>query len=221
MGRKSHPSGLRIGLRSEWPSRWFATGTTYANRLIEDIRIRNTIMKLHNQAGVESIGIKRNANLLEVEIKTAKPGVIIGRGGAGARALKATVEGMFNKLAPKERPHVRITISEVKNPELSAQLIGENIARSIERRINVRRAVSQAMERAKERNVTGIKIKVSGRLNGAEIARSEYVTFGSVPLSTFRADIDYAMIHARTNYGVIGVKVWVWKGTEMGEVVDL
>ena len=221
MGRKSHPSGLRIGLRSEWPSRWFATGNAYANRLIEDIKIRNTILKLHNQAGIEGIGIKRNANMLEIEIKTAKPGVVIGRGGAGARALKGTIEGMFNKLEEKERPHVRITISEVKNPELSAQLIAENIARSLERRINVRRAVSQAMERAKERNVTGIKIKVSGRLNGGEIARSEYVTFGSVPLSTFRADIDYAMIPAQTNYGVVGVKVWVWKGTEMGEVVDL
>lgn len=220
MGRKTHPGGLRTGLRSEWPSRWFATRAKYASNLIEDIKIRELIMKSHNQAGVEMIGIKRNANLLEVEIKTAKPGVIIGRSGSGARALKANIEGMFQNLAPKERPHVRITIQEVKNPELSAQLIAENIARAVERRVNVRRAVSQALERAKERGVSGIKIKVSGRLNGAEIARSEYVTYGSVPLSTFRADIDYALIHARTTYGVIGVKVWVWRGTEEGELVE-
>lgn len=205
---------MRIGLRSEWPSRWFANKKDFARFLIEDIQIRSSILKQFNQAGVNQIAVKRNANLIEVEIRTAKPGVIIGRSGAGAKSIKAMIEALYADRPKKEQPHVRISVVEVSDPELSAQLIAENIARALERRINVRRAVSQAMERAKERNVTGIKIKVSGRLNGADIARSEFVSYGSVPLSTFKAHIDYALIHARTTYGIIGVKVWVYKGVE-------
>lgn len=211
MGHKVHPSGMRIGLRSEWPSRWFANKKDFATFLIEDIKIRSLILKQYNQAGINQIAIKRNANMVEVEIRTAKPGVIIGRSGVGAKGIKSMIEALYLHLPKKEQPHVRISIIETADPELSAQLIAENIARALERRINVRRAVAQALERAKERNVTGIKIKVSGRLNGADIARSEFVSFGSVPLSTFKANIDYALIHARTNYGVIGVKVWVYK----------
>jgi len=211
MGHKVHPSGMRIGLRSAWPSRWFANKKDFATFLIEDIKIRSLILKQYNQAGINQIAIKRNANMIEVEIRTAKPGVIIGRSGVGAKGIKAMIENLYIQLPKKEQPHVRINIIETADPELSAQLIAENIARALERRINVRRAVAQALERAKERNVTGIKIKVSGRLNGADIARSEFVSFGSVPLSTFKAEIDYALIHARTNYGVIGVKVWVYK----------
>lgn len=211
MGHKVHPSGMRIGLLSNWPSRWFASKQRFATLLLEDIKIRASIHQKFDQAGIDRIEIKRNANLLEIEIRTAKPGIIIGRSGAGAKGIKDMIEALYKDQPKKEQPHVRIGIIESKDPELSSRLIAENIARALEKRINVRRAVSQAMERAKERGVTGIKIKVAGRLNGQDIARSEFATYGSVPLSTFKAPVDYAMIHAWTSYGTIGVKVWVYR----------
>lgn len=214
MGHKVHPSGMRRGLRSEWPSKWFSSGPKYRDQLIEDISIRKQISERFNQAGIEDIIIKRNANLLEIEIKTAKPGIIIGRSGAGAKGLKILVEDQYRNLPKAQQPHIRINIVEIKNPDLSAQLIAENIARSIERRINVRRAVQQALERAKEKGVKGMKIRVSGRLNGADIARSEYVNYGSVPLSTFKSQIAYSLVHALTGFGIIGVKVWVYRGID-------
>lgn len=212
MGHKVHPSGMRTGLFSDWSSKWFASKGKYADFLIEDLKIRADIHKQFDQAGIERIEIKRNANLIEIEIKTAKPGVIIGRSGAGAKNIKNRVEQICLKDKPGgEKMHVRISIVEAGNPDLSAQLIAENIAKALEKRVNVRRAVSQALERAKENGADGVKIKVSGRLNGADIARSEFVNYGSVPLSTFKAEIKYAMIHAWTTYGIIGVKVWIYK----------
>ncbi len=215
MGHKVHPSGMRRGLRSEWPSKWFANGGLYSKNLIEDIKIRKFIQKKFDSAGIEDIVIKRNANLIEIEIKTAKPGIIIGRSGSGAKEIKDLVLSLFTQRNEAQKPHIRINIVETKDSDLSAQLIAENIAKALERRINVRRAVKQAMERAKERGVKGIKIRVSGRLNGSDIARSEYVSYGSVPLSTLKANIYYSMIHAWTSYGTIGVKVWVYKGEEI------
>lgn len=214
MGHKVHPSGMRRGLRSEWPSRWFSTGSKYTNQLIEDINIRKQITEKYNQAGIEDIIIKRNANLLEIEIRTAKPGIIIGRSGAGAKGIKLLIEKLYIAQPKNLQPHIRINIVEIKNPDLSAQLIAENIARAIERRINVRRAVQQALERAKEKGVKGMKIRVSGRLNGVDIARSEYVNYGSVPLSTLKSKIDYSLVHALTGFGIIGVKVWVYRGID-------
>lgn len=211
MGQKIHPSGMRIGLNSEWPSKWFANKKDYADFLIEDLTIREKIFKQFDHAGIERIEIKRNSNLIELEIKTAKPGVIIGRSGVGARSIKDMIEKMCAIRATNVKPHVRISIVESGNPDLSARLIAENIAKALEKRVNVRRAVSQSMERAKENGADGIKIKVSGRLNGADIARSEFASYGSVPLSTFKSRINYAMIHAWTSYGTIGVKVWLYK----------
>jgi len=215
MGHKVHPSGMRRGLRSEWPSRWFSDGSKYAKNLIEDIKIRNYVTKKFDSAGIEDIIIKRNVNLIEIEIRTAKPGIIIGRSGAGAKGIKDLVTSLVDHKDETQKSHIRINIVETKDSDLSAHLIAENIAKALERRINVRRAVKQAMEKAKERGVTGIKIRVSGRLNGADIARSEYASFGSVPLSTLKANIYYSMIHAWTSYGTIGVKVWIYKGEEI------
>jgi len=212
MGHKVHPSGMRIGLRSNWSSKWFADKHKFAKFLVEDLKIRNLIHDKYSQAGINRIEIKRNANIIDIAIHTAKPGLIIGRSGIGAKNLKKMVEDIYKDRLKKEQPHVRISIMEISTPDLSAQLIAENIAYALRKRINVRRAVNQALEKAKEKGVKGIRIKVSGRLNGADIARSEFVTYGSIPLSTFRADIDYAMIHAWTTYGTVGVKVWVYQG---------
>lgn len=209
MGQKVHPKGMRVGLRSEWPSRWFGGRKNYRRWLLEDLKIRQAVFKQFDTAGIEKIDIKRNSNLIELEIRTAKPGVIIGKGGAGTKLLKELIERVCDSTT--EKPHVRISIMEAGQPDLSARMIAENIAKALERRINVRRAVSQVMERAKEGGADGIKIRVAGRLNGADIARSEFASFGSVPLSTFKADVNYAMIHAWTTYGTIGVKVWVYK----------
>ena len=205
MGQKINPRSMRLQVDHDWQSHWFA-GRDFATNLIEDLKLRRTIEKqLSKRAGLARIDIERSPNLLTVTIHTSKPGVVIGRGGAGAEELKTKL----SKLAG--RP-VKVSIEEVKRPETNAALVAENIASQLERRISFRRAMKMAVENAMKNGAQGAKVIVAGRLNGAEMARREAVSQGSIPLHTLRADIDYAQAVARTTYGVIGVKVWVYKG---------
>ena len=208
MGQKVHPHGFRVGVIKDWDSRWFASKKDFANNLIEDEKIRNYVKKklTNNGAGVSHIEIERAATKVTITIFTAKPGIVIGKGGAGVEQLKLEV----SKVAG--RP-VNINIIEVRNPDADAQLIAESIAQQLERRISYRRAMKMSMGRAmRAPGVKGIKLKCSGRLGGAEIARDEGYHDGSIPLQTLRADIDYGFAEAKTTYGRIGVKVWLYKG---------
>ena len=205
MGQKINPRSMRLQVDHDWQSHWFA-GKDFAAHLIEDLKLRRAIEKhLSKRAGLARIDIERSPNLLTVTIHTSKPGVVIGRGGAGAEELK-------NKLAKLAGRTVKVSIEEVKKPETNAALVAENIASQLERRISFRRAMKMAVENAMKNGALGAKVVVAGRLNGAEMARREAVSQGSIPLHTLRADIDYAQATARTTYGVIGVKVWVYKG---------
>jgi small subunit ribosomal protein S3 len=198
---------MRLQIDRDWQSRWYAD-RDYATYLIQDLKIRKAISgKLNKRAGVARVDIERSTNQLLVTIHTSKPGVVIGRGGSGAEELKA----MLAKIAGQP---VKVSIEEVKKPETNATLVAENIAGQLERRIGFRRAMKMSVENAMKSGALGAKVTVAGRLNGAEMARRETVTQGSVPLHTLRADIDYANALARTTYGIIGVKVWVYKGTK-------
>jgi len=207
MGQKINPRSMRLQIDRDWQSRWYAD-RDYATYLIQDLKLRAAIAKkLGKRAGVARVDIERSTNQLLVTIHTSKPGVVIGRGGSGVEELK----GILNKLI--EGP-LKVSIEEVKKPETNAQLVAENIAGQLERRIGFRRAMKMSVENAMKSGALGAKVTVAGRLNGAEMARRETVTQGSVPLHTLRADIDYANALAKTTYGVIGVKVWVYKGTK-------
>ncbi len=211
MGQKVNPFGMRIGITNNWRSQWIAPKNTFARFLFDDQTIRNTISKMVGKEGaIGLVEIKRDANQITVNIHTAKPGVIIGRAGQGVEALKKALA----KAMPTDLK-LKIDIHEVKNQDMWASLVAQNIASQIERRISYRRASKQAIERTMGRGALGIRVKVAGRLGGAEIARSEKFSQGSVPLSTFRADIDYAQVHAQTTFGVIGVKVWIYKGEKL------
>lgn len=212
MGQKVNPVGLRLGFNKNWQSHWF-TDTNFAQFLQEDDLIKNIINKKYPRSGIDNISISRNRGEIAITITSSKPGIIIGRSGIGSQDLKALLEKKLQKLRPgKDRPSLRVIILEFKNPELSAQIVGENIAGQIERRISVKRAMKQAMERTMEKKAKGIKIRVSGRIGGAEIARSEVVSTGSIPLQTMRSDISYALVEAKTTYGIIGIKVWIYLG---------
>jgi small subunit ribosomal protein S3 len=206
MGHKVSPISFRLQVNKNWSSRWFA-GKDYAKQLHEDLKIRKFILNdLGMRAGIANVEIERNANQVSVTINTAKPGVVIGRGGAGANELKA-------KLAKLTTGKIKdINVFEVKNPDGNAQIIADNVAQQLERRIAFKRATRQAVEKAQKVGVKGIKIMVGGRLNGAEIARSEFVIKGKIPLATINAQIDYATSRAKTTYGILGVKVWVYNG---------
>lgn len=207
MGQKVNPRSLRLQIDRDWQSRWYAD-REYANFLIEDLKLRRSVQtKLSKRAGVARIDIERSPGQLIVTIHTSKPGVVIGRGGSGAEELKS----MLAKIAGGP---VKVSIEEVKKPETNATLVAENIAGQLERRIGFRRAMKMAAENALKGGALGAKVTVAGRLNGAEMARRETVAQGSIPLHTLRADIDYAHGLARTTYGVIGVKVWIYKGTK-------
>jgi small subunit ribosomal protein S3 len=207
MGQKINPRSLRLQLDRDWQSRWYAD-RDYAAFLIEDLKLRKAIQKkLNKRAGVARVDIERSPGQLIITIFTSKPGVVIGRGGSGVEELK----GILAKIASKP---LKVSIEEVKKPETNAMLVAENIAGQLERRIGFRRAMKMAVENAMKSGVQGAKVGVAGRLNGAEMARRETVTQGSVPLHTLRADIDYAQALAKTTYGVIGVKVWIYKGTK-------
>ena len=206
MKQKVDPRGLRIGIIKTWNSNWFAQGKDYLNNLHEDLKIKEYIKKNYYNAGVSNIYIERNsATEVTVIVEIAKAGVLIGRKGEEIEALRLKLEKMTGK-------KVRAKALEVKVPNKSAQLVAENIATSIEKRVAYKRAVQQAIQRAEKAGVKGIKVMVSGRLNGAEIARSEWTLSGRVPLHTLRADIDYATATANTTYGSLGIKVWIFNG---------
>jgi len=205
VGQKVHPHGLRVGIIKDWDAKWIAPKKYIADTLIEDVKIRELIKNKLYTAGISRIQIERAANKISINVHTAKPGIVIGKGGAGIEALKNELEKFTKKT-------VMINIIEVKVPELDAQLVAENIAAQIEKRISFRRAMKQAISRAMKAGAKGIKTMVSGRLGGAEIARSEGYHEGTIPLQTLRADIDYGFAEAHTTYGRIGVKVWVYKG---------
>ncbi|GIM46125.1 30S ribosomal protein S3 [Collibacillus ludicampi] len=205
MGQKVSPVGLRIGIIRDWESRWYANKKDYTELLHEDIKIREYVLKRLKDASVSTVEIERAANRINVNIHTAKPGMVIGKGGSEVDALR----NELNKLTGKR---VHINITEIKVPELDAQLVAENIAQQLERRVAFRRAMKQAIQRTMRAGAKGIKVQVSGRLAGAEIARTEGYSEGTVPLHTLRADIDYATAEAHTTYGRIGVKVWIYRG---------
>ncbi|MBM7865885.1 30S ribosomal protein S3 [Heliobacterium gestii] len=204
MGQKVNPKGFRIGVIKDWEARWFA-GKNYAELLHEDLKIRKFVKKKLYAAGIPRIEIERAANRVKVTIHTAKPGIVIGRGGAEVENLRKELEKLTGRA-------VNINIAEVKKPELDAQLVAENVAAQLEKRTSFRRAMKQSVGRTMRLGAEGIKIMVSGRLGGAEIARTEWYNEGKVPLHTLRADIDYGFAEAHTTYGIIGVKVWIYKG---------
>lgn len=205
MGQKVNPHGLRVGVIKDWDSRWFANKSTFGDTLVEDYNVRNYIKKSLYDAGVPRIEIERFADKVKIHIHCAKPGIVIGRGGAEIEKLRIAVEAMIKK-------PVAINIIEVKQPDLDAQLIAESIAKQLENRISFRRAMKQSIGKAMKLGARGIKTRVSGRLGGAEIARAESYHEGTIPLQTIRADIDYGTAEAHTTYGRLGVKVWVYKG---------
>jgi small subunit ribosomal protein S3 len=204
MGQKVNPVGLRIGIIRDWESKWYA-GKDYGDLLLEDIKIREYLKGKLKDSSVSHIEIERAANRVNVTIQTAKPGMVIGKGGAEVEVIRNHIANLSNK-------KVHINISEIKNPELDAILVAESIAQQLERRVSFRRAMKQALQRTMRSGAKGIKTAVSGRLGGAEIARSEGYSEGTVPLHTLRADIDYGTAEAHTTYGRIGVKVWIYRG---------
>ncbi|OYT72330.1 MAG: 30S ribosomal protein S3 [Armatimonadetes bacterium CP1_7O] len=208
MGQKIHPIGFRIGITEDWRSRWYAPKKQYRHTLYEDYLIRRTIKEKWYSAGISRIEIERAANIVRVIIYAARPGQVIGRGGQG---IEEVTRAVYKALHPN-KPELRIDVEDVRNPDQDAQLVAENIASQLERRISHRRAIRQTLARAQRMNLRGIKVMVSGRLGGAEIARTEWDRWGRVPLQTLRAEIDYGFAVAYTIYGTIGVKVWIYKG---------
>lgn len=204
MGQKVNPHGIRLGIVKDWDARWYAD-KDFAQNLHEDIKIRDYLKKSLQTAGVPRVETERSKNRLKLTIHTAKPGMVIGRGGSGIEQIKEGLKNLTEK-------RVDINIAEIKQPDLDATLVAENIAAQLERRIAFRRAMKQAVGRTMRLGAKGIKIAVSGRLGGAEIARSESYREGSIPLHTLRADIDYGTAEAHTTYGRIGIKVWIFKG---------
>lgn len=205
MGQKVNPHGLRIGIIKDWDTKWYANKKNFGDLLVEDFKIRKYIKKRLFISGISRIEIERAANKIKVNVHTAKPGLVIGKGGAGIEDLRKDVEKLTGK-------NVLINITEIKVPEVDAQLVAENIASQLEKRISFRRAMKQSMSRAMKIGAKGIKTAVAGRLGGAEIARSEHYHEGTIPLQTLRADIDYGFAEADTTYGKLGVKVWIYKG---------
>lgn len=214
MGQKVNPHGLRVGIIKDWDAKWYADNKNFADYLVEDNQIREFVKSTLFSAGISRIEIERFAKRVRLNIHTAKPGMVIGKGGAGIETLKKSLEALVNnsKADKKEAKTVLINIVEVKSPETDAQLMAENIAAQLEKRISFRRAMKQTIQRAMKLGVKGIKTACSGRLGGAEIARTEQYHEGTIPLQTLRADIDYGFAEADTTYGKIGVKVWVYKG---------
>ena len=209
MGQKTHPYGFRLGVTKTWRSRWFAK-QDYAKLLHEDLDLKDELRKRLKAAGVSSVEVDRPGNKLRITIRTSRPGIIIGRKGAEIEKLKS-------ELAKRTKREVFIDIQEVSKPDVDAQLVSESIALQLEKRVAFRRAMRKAVDSAKRLGCKGIKVRVSGRLNGAEIARSEWYLDGQLPLHTLRADIDYGFSESHTTYGVIGVKVWIYKGEILGD----
>lgn len=209
MGQKINPNGFRVGVIRDWNTRWYANKKDFADYLIEDGKIRNFLKEKYYETGISKIDIERASNKATVSIHTARPGMLIGKGGVGVETIKKELTDLVH------RP-VIINIMEVRNPDANAQLVAEGIAMALEKRTSFRRAMKQSLGRAMKAGAKGIKIKCGGRLGGAEIARSESYNEGSTPLQTIRADIEYGFAEAKTTYGRIGVKVWIYKG----EILD-
>jgi small subunit ribosomal protein S3 len=213
MGQKVHPTGIRLGISTDWRSKWYAEGKDYANFLFKDLEVRAFLKKKLKEASISRIQIERPAKSAFITIHTARPGVVIGKQGADIEKLRAETAAILGLHVN----NVKLNIEEIRKPELDSQLVAESIASQLERRIMFRRAAKRAVANAMRLGALGIKVCVAGRLNGAEIARTEFFREGRVPLHTLRADIDYATAEALTTYGIIGVKVWIYKG----EVFDL
>ena len=205
MGQKMNPHGLRVGVIKDWNSKWYADSKNFSDYLVEDHKIREYVKKKLFVSGISKIEIERTAKFVRVNVYTAKPGLVIGKGGAIAETLKIELQKMIGK-------EVNLNIVEVKDVDLNAQLVAENIAGQLERRISFRRAMKQCMQKTMKAGALGIKTSVSGRLGGADMARTEFYKEGTIPLQTLRADIDYGFAEADTTYGKIGVKVWIYKG---------
>lgn len=206
MGQKVNPHGLRVGIIKDWDTKWYADDKSFADFLVEDNKIREFLKTKLFTAGISRVEIERTAGKIKINIHVAKPGMVIGKGGAGIEELKKQLEKLTNNKG------VTVNITEIKVPELDAQLVAENIAAQLEKRISFRRAMKQSMQRTMRVGAKGIKTMCAGRLGGAEIARSEWYREGTIPLQTLRADIDYGFAEAHTTYGRIGVKVWIYKG---------
>jgi small subunit ribosomal protein S3 len=205
MGQKVNPHGARVGVILDWSTKWYAGKKDFSNNLIEDYKLRQMLKEKLSIAGISHIDIERAGTKLTVSVFTAKPGIVIGKGGAGVETLKKQIEAFTGK-------NVNLNILEIKSPETNAQLVAENIAQQLEKRVSFRRAMKQSLGRAMKAGAKGIKTSVSGRLGGADIARTEGYHEGSIPLQTLRANIDYGFAEAKTTYGRIGVKVWIYKG---------
>ena len=205
MGQKINPTGLRVGVIKDWESRWYAKNADFGDMLVEDYNLREWLLTKLAPAGVPKIEIERDANRVRINIHCAKPGMVIGRGGSEIDKLKAECEKKLGK-------DVSLNIVEIKSPDLNAQLVAESITSQLERRISFRRALKQAIGRTMKLGAKGIKTQVSGRLGGADIARTEHYHEGTIPLQTIRADIDYGFAEAKTTYGRVGVKVWIYRG---------
>ena len=210
MGQKVHPTGIRLGVVKEHNSVWYADSKTYAQNLINDLEVREYILKKLDAASVSRVKIERPAQTARITIFTARPGIVIGKKGED-------VDGLRKDLSAKMGVPVHINIEEIRKPDVDARLVAQNVAQQLERRVMFRRAMKRVVQNAMRQSAEGIKVQVSGRLGGAEIARTEWYREGRVPLHTLRADIDYATYEAHTTYGVIGVKVWIFKGEVIGE----
>jgi len=208
MGQKVNPVGIRLGITREWTSKWYASTKNFPSHVYTDFQVREFLKKKLAEASVSRINIERAARKVNITIHTARPGIVIGKKGEDIEKLRAQV----SKMMKMPVTDVRINISEIRKPELDAQLVAEGIAQQLERRVMFRRAMKRAVTNTMRIGALGIKVRVSGRLNGAEIARTEWYREGRIPLHTFRADIDYGFAEAKTTYGVIGVKVWIFKG---------
>ena len=214
MGQKVHPTGVRVGIIKDWNAKWYADSNKFSDYLIEDYKIRELLKKKLFAAGISKIEIERTAKIVKVNVYTAKPGLVIGKGGNLAETTKAELQKLIGK-------DVSLNIVEVKNIDLDAQLVAENICAQLEKRISFRRAMKQAMQKTMKAGALGIKTSVSGRLGGADMARTEFYKEGTIPLQTLRADIDYGFYEADTTYGKIGVKVWIYKGEVLGKKKEL
>ncbi|MDO5022030.1 MAG: 30S ribosomal protein S3 [Eubacteriales bacterium] len=213
MGQKVNPHGARVGVIFNWSTRWYANKKDFADNLVEDYKLRKMLKEKYFATGISSVDISRTASRVTIDIHTGRPGMVIGRGGKGIEELKESVEKQLGK-------PVVINVLEIKNPDTDAQLVAENIAQQLEKRISFRRAMKQSIQRSMRAGVKGIKTSVSGRLGGADIARSEQYHEGSIPLQTLRANIDYGFAEANTTYGKLGVKVWIYKGQILPQPKD-
>ncbi|PID52352.1 MAG: 30S ribosomal protein S3 [Candidatus Moraniibacteriota bacterium] len=209
MGQKVNPKSLRIGITTDWRSRWFG-GNNYAKLLEQDVFLRREVMKKYRHAAIADVEVERNAKDIRVIVRTSRPGMIIGRGGSGIEDLVSFIK---KTIFPGKKVDIKVDIKEIKQYEESAALVAQNVAEQLEKRMPFRRVLKTTLEQAaKNRNIKGMKIQLSGRLNGAEMSRVEWLSHGTIPLHTLRADIDFARDVARTTYGAIGIKVWVYKG---------